>query len=64
MEAMAPHVKCISQTLANSGSLPSGLFRAQTPLFGVFFQNYITVNMYAFLVVFHSAELKFKCFNT
>ena len=22
------------------------------------------VNMYVFLVVFHSAELKFKCFNT
>ena len=44
--------------------VPRGFLGLKTPLFGVFFQNYKKVNMYVLLVVFHSAELKFKCFNT
>ena len=60
---MAPHVKCISQTLAKLVHVPRGFLGLKTPLFGGgFFQNYKKVNMYVFLVVLHGVGLKFKCF--
>ena len=43
--------------------VPRGLLGLKHQFLGLFFQIFRIIDMYVFLVVFHGAELKNKCFN-
>ena len=64
VEAIVPNINHCHRHWQNSGSRPPGTFRAKKhPFSGLFFQICRIIDMYVFLVVFHGAELKNKCFN-
>ena len=64
VEAIVPNIKPLSQALAKLWfACPGDTFRAKNALFGAVFQLYGNTDMYVYLVVFHVAELKNKCFN-